>query len=333
VNAGLVLLASLAATKAELLVPVIDGTTWSYQVREQPPNPNAAQTLVVRIAGSEQIGGNDWLKLETHDDDTLIKTELIRVDETGVHCARRTPANGKNVSFDPPQTLITAPLEIGAKWELDDRAAGMDMHQEFTVADQETITVPAGTYHTYRLHCDQPWPIATVIDRWFAPGVGCVKDVTVTRGPGGRLLNRVTTELKSLSRTAAAIAPTLPTATPAPTATPGRPRISVAVAAEREGEPQTDFRSDAPNIFVRWSGQDLPIDTKIRVAWVAEDVGDLAPHDFVIDETHATVRQPDYSARFTLSRPQDGWAEGKYRVDIYFEDDRVASVSVTIHDG
>ncbi|MFN2476665.1 MAG: hypothetical protein ABR526_10045, partial [Chthoniobacterales bacterium] len=194
-NAGAALLASFGTAHAETILPVADGTTWTYQVREQPPNPNAAQTLVVRIAGTEQIGALDWLKLETRDD-ALIKTELIRVDDTGVHCARRTPANGKSVSFDPPQTLIAAPLQLGAKWELDDRAAGMDMHQQFTVEDQETITVPAGTYHAYRLHCDQPWPIATVIDRWFAPGVGCVKDVTVTRGPGGRLLNRVTTELK-----------------------------------------------------------------------------------------------------------------------------------------
>jgi hypothetical protein len=330
--ATLLLFATIISAAAEAILPTAEGTTWEYEAREQPPNPNGSTRVTVRVSGVEQLGSKDLLKLETRVDDSLVRTELISVDDTGVHCARRTLGEGKAVSFDPPQTLVPAPLKEGATWELDDRAAGSDMHQQFTVAAQETVTVRAGTYHAFRLHCEQPWPVATTIDRWFAPGVGCVKDVTATRGPNGRLLNRVTTELKGLSRTAAPSPTVAPTPAPEPIATPGRPRVSVGVAAEREGEPQTEFRSDVPNIFVRWSGQDLPVDTKIRVAWVAEDVGDLAPHDFVVDETHATVRQPDYSARFTLSRPQDGWAEGKYRVDVYVNDDRVASVSVTIHD-
>lgn len=354
-GAALLLLATIGSGRAESILPTADGTTWEYQLREQPPNPDGTAPVTVRISGSEELGAKTLLKFETRTGGELAKTELNEVNDTGVHCYRRNTAGGKSVLFNPPQTLIAAPLQVGAKWELDDRAAGSDMHQQFKVEAQENVTVPAGTYHAYRLHCEQPWPLSIALDRWVAPGVGVVKDVTTTRGPGGRLLSRVTSELKSLGMTAA---PTpAPPSSPAPTASvtiassapdtaappepspaatpPGRPvapQIAVEVTAERDGEARTEFRSDIPNLFVRWAGRDLPIDTVVRIDWVAEDVGDIAPHDFVIDDTEATVRQPDYSARFTLSRPQDGWAEGKYRVDVYLNDQRVKSVAVTIHD-
>ncbi len=320
--AATLIFAVLVTASAESLIPTADGTTWDYEVREQLPSPDAFATLSVRISGTEQLGTKDLLKLETRVGDILTKTELIEADDAGIRLYRRTNAERKTVVSNPPQTLVPAPLQIGAKWELDDRAAGTEMHQQFTVAAQESVTVPAGTYQAYRLHCEQPWPIATVIDRWFVPGVGFVKDVTTVRGPSGRLLSRVTTALKRLSQTPAA----------AVAAAPATPKITLEVAAEPEGSPQTEFPSDIANIFVRWSGEQLPINADLLVAWVAEDVGDIAPHNFIIDDTETTITQSEYGARFTLSRPKDGWAEGKYRVDLYLDDIVMQSVSVTIHD-
>jgi outer membrane usher protein FimD/PapC len=66
------------------------------------------------------------------------------------------------------------------------------------------------------------------------------------------------------------------------------------------------------------------------VAWVAEDVGDLVEPNFVVDETETVAAAPDASARFTLGRPPDGWAEGKYRVEFYVNDQPVETVKVTI---
>lgn len=311
-----------ARAAAASLLPTTEGTTWDYDVREQPARPDAFSTLSVRISGTEQLGRKELLKLETHAGDTLTKTELVEVNDAGIRLYRRTSAERKTVVSNPPQTLVPASLQIGTKWELDDRAAETEMHQQFTVAAQESVTVPAGTYQAYRLHCEQPWPLSTTIDRWFVPGVGFVKDVTTVRGPSGRLLSRMTMSLKRLSQTPA----------PAVSVAPATPKITLEVAAAPEGPPQTDFRSNIANIFVRWSGEQLPINTDLLVAWVAEDVGDIAPHNFIIDETETTITQSEYGARFTLSRPKDGWAEGKYRVDLYLDDIVMQSVSVTIHD-
>ena len=104
------------------------------------------------------------------------------------------------------------------------------------------------------------------------------------------------------------------------------------MSGERDGLPRTEFKSDAPQIFIRWSGVNLPVDESVRVAWIAEDVGDLAPANFVVDEMETTIETAEFGARFTLSRPKDGWAAGKYRVEVYLGEELVQKLNVTIND-
>jgi hypothetical protein len=129
---------------------------------------------------------------------------------------------------------------------------------------------------------------------------------------------------------ASAAPPSEPAASPAEkTAAPSK-KLTVEVSNDPAGGLKTQFKSDIANIYVRWHGHDLPQGAKVRVAWVAEDVGDLVEPNFVIDETEAVAPAPDASARFTLGRPPDGWAEGKYRVEFYVDDVPVETVRVTI---
>ena len=109
-------------------------------------------------------------------------------------------------------------------------------------------------------------------------------------------------------------------------------RADLQLAATRDGPAATEFRSDAPNIFVRWSGQNLPVDETSRITWIAEDVGDIAPPNFVVDEVERNVSTSDFGGRFTLSRPKDGWAPGKYRAELYVADELLATIGVTIRD-
>ena len=121
-----------------------------------------------------------------------------------------------------------------------------------------------------------------------------------------------------------------PAASPAaPAGTPSK-KLTVEVSSEPAGGTKTQFKSDVMNIYVRWQGHELPEGATIRVAWVAEDVGDLVEPNFIIDETEGVAPAPDASARFTLGRPPDGWAEGKYRVEFYVDNLLVETVRVTI---
>ena len=183
--------------------------------------------------------------------------------------------------------------------------------------------------------------MSVALDRWFLPGVGLIKETTVVRGPTGGLLQRTTLELQARPAVVAQ-----PEATPSATAasSPGpaataeekkQPAVSgkrlvVQVSPEASGGSKTEFKSDVQNIYVRWQGRGLPEGARVRVVWVAEDVGDLVEPNFIVDETESVAPAPDARARFTLARPPDGWAEGKYRLDFYVNDELEETVRVTI---
>lgn len=109
-----------------------------------------------------------------------------------------------------------------------------------------------------------------------------------------------------------------------------RKRLIVEVSDSEDGGMKTKFKSDTPNIYVRWHGHGLPEHARVRVAWVAEDVGNIVDPNFVVDETESEAPAPDASARFTLGRPADGWAEGKYRLEFYINDQLEQTVHVLI---
>ncbi len=143
--------------------------------------------FTIRVAGEENIGGKDLLRLETKADDQLIQVQFISVDDRGVLMHGRRATAGEVTTFKPPRVLLPIPLQVGTKWELDDDVAGTTMHQVFKVGAEETVIVPAGEFRAYKLHCEQPWPLSISIDRWFAPGTGFVQEVTTTRGTGRTL--------------------------------------------------------------------------------------------------------------------------------------------------
>ncbi len=107
-------------------------------------------------------------------------------------------------------------------------------------------------------------------------------------------------------------------------------RISIAAASSTAGRPETIFRTSAPRIIVRWRGENLPVGATVRLAWVAEDVGEVVDPGFVIDQTETVIPTPTYAERFTISRPSDGWAPGKYRVDLFVDEALRDTLGITI---
>jgi hypothetical protein len=347
---GLSVALVFAATVArgEPLLPVADGTTWRYESTEEFGGPAAAPkaTSAVEInVGRQSFQGKEFLKFETKTDGVVTKTELMTLDDRGLICHARGGRDGRMAKLDPPQTIVPANLKEGDTWDSDGEVAGMEMHQHFVVGKQEPVTVAAGPYRAFRIHCEDSSLMAASMDRWFFPGVGFVKETTVVRGPTGGLLQRVTLQLQKPPEVVARPKPTpTPTAAPAlPRATPpmtgpaietdpssASKKLIVEVSTDPGGGSKSEFKSNVENIYVRWHGRGLPERATVRVAWVAEDVGDLVEPNFIVDETETVAPAPDSSARFTLGRPPDGWAEGKYRVEFYVNDELEETVRITI---
>ena len=343
----LFLLAAIGA-RAEPILPTDEGTTWTYQSNEETGGPGAgpaASSAVTVTVGRQNFDGKELLKFETRSDDSLVKIELMMLDDKGLVCHARGGKDGRIARLDPPQVVIPAALKVGDSWDSEGEVAGMEMPQRFSVTSEELVRTAAGSFRALRIHCSESSVMSVALDRWFVAGLGFIKETMVVRGPTGGLLQRVTTELQKRPEVIAkpVVAPSPTAAAPSPTqsppirgpaietgpAAPGK-KLIAEVSTDPGGGSQTEFKSDVENIYVRWHGRNLPKDARVRVAWIAEDVGDLVEPNFVVDETETIAPDPDSSARFTLGRPPDGWAEGKYRLEFYVNDQLEETLRVTI---
>lgn len=354
---AIALVVAAVSSRADPLLPTAEGTTWQYDSTETLMGGAPVRSVVTVRAGKQLFDGKEVVKLETLSGNGVSKTELVSVNENGIMSLARSGKDGKIAKLNSPEPIIVAPLKVGAAWDSSGEVAGIKMHQHFTVVAEENVTVPAGRFRAFHLQCEDSSLMSIKLDRWFVPGTGFVKETTVIRGPG--VLQRITLELNKLTEVLAKPAaatpsapspkpteqrpsptpvaaitpvatPSAPAASPEEQATPPPKKLTVEVSSDPAGGLKTEFKSDVANIYVRWQGHDLPEDATVRVAWVAEDVGDLVEPNFIIDETESIAPTPDASARFTLGRPPDGWAEGKYRVEFYLNDLLVETVKVTI---
>jgi outer membrane usher protein FimD/PapC len=93
--------------------------------------------------------------------------------------------------------------------------------------------------------------------------------------------------------------------------------------------PRDVFARDTPKIVCVWRLKGVKSGTVLKGAWIAEDVGNAAPPNYKIFEKAMTITTENEGA-FYLTKPTNGWPVGKYRLEIYFNDDRVKTLPFTI---
>jgi hypothetical protein len=217
--------------------------------------------------------------------------------------------------------MVAAPLKQGATWNFDGQAGDLKVHQSYDVTGEEDIEVPAGEFHAFHIRGEQSSPSRMTIDRWFAPGVGIVKDITTMRATDGDVLERISLELAERPKTENR---------PEVKSDVASKRLSVSFANDQFGKASTVFSSDTSQIYVRWQGQRLRKGARVKAVWIAENIGEDFPQDYKIDEASTTVEGPNAHGVFTLARPEAGWAIGDYRVEFYVDDVLVDAAKLKI---
>jgi len=323
---------STSALAAPLL-PTTPGTTWRYSMTEDVGKGLTISNLktdiggrvrlpvLYRLDGMENVDGKELLKFEMHRAGSITNTDLVTVDDHGITCWARINLDGELIKFNPPQTMVAAPLKRGATWNFDGQAGDLKVQQQYNVTGEEDIEVPAGEFHAFHIRGEQSSPSRMTIDRWFVPGTGIVKDVTTMRATDGDLLQRISLELAERPKIENR---------PEIKSDAASKRLSLSFAKDQFGKPTTTFSSDTPQIYVRWQGQRLRRGGKVKAVWIAENIGEDFPQDYKVDEASATVESQNAHGAFTLARPENGWAIGDYRVEFYVDDVLVDAVKLKI---
>ena len=323
----------ICSALAASLVPTAPGTSWRYNMTEEvgrgfnvsgvkaDADGKIRLPVLYRLEGTENVDGKDLLKFEMHRAGIITNTDLLSVDDHGIFCWARINLDGELVKFNPPQTMIAAPLKKGAAWDFNGQAGDLKVQQHYDVVGEENIGVPAGKFQAFRIHGEQTSPNRMTIDRWFAPGVGIVKDVTTTQDAKGDLLQRISLELVESPKIVER--PEVKS-----DATPKQ--LAVSLAKDRFGKPTTTFSSNTPEIYARWQGQRLRQGASVKAVWIAQNISEDLPQDYKVDEASVVAEAPTARGAFTLARPEDGWMPGDYRVEFYVDNVLVETLKMKI---
>jgi hypothetical protein len=314
------------------IIPTADGTSWQYIMTEEAGEGlrffgtnNSVQKfqlpVTYRLSGRQDVDGKALLKFEMHRAGAVTNTDLLAVNERGIFCFARMDQNGELIKLAPPQTMVETPLKPGARWDFNAEVGGVKVQQHFSVIDEEDVDLAAGKFRAVKIHGEQTSPGLITMDRWFVAGTGIVKDVTTTRNADGTLLRRVTLELTERPKVAPRPEVKSPETAKKLTASLGK----VAV-----GAPVTEFFPGTEKIYARWQGNGLRKGAKIRVLWIAENIGGEVPPDYSIDEATTLATAPDSHGVFTLAMPGEGWAPGDYRVEFYVDEALAETVKLKI---
>jgi hypothetical protein len=93
--------------------------------------------------------------------------------------------------------------------------------------------------------------------------------------------------------------------------------------------PSTEFAPNTPAIYCVWRAEGLKLGAAMRGVWIAEDVGKVAPPNYKIDEAAARTLIAN-QGYFWLSKPNNGFPVGKYRLEIYMGTDLLKTVPFTV---
>jgi hypothetical protein len=304
-----------SVTQAEWPIPTADGTTWRYAfTREGETEPG---TLTRQVFAPKNPEEQSILRIETAINGIAHSTEFLKNESNAILATAYRVQGGKTEAFDPPITILPADLNLGTEWNYHGPIAGLDLNLPLKIVGEGDIDVPAGKFRALHFRGEKNEALFTVADFWFVRGVGSIKETVTQRSPSGDLLTRNTIELAKL---------------PARQQTQSiaeKKKLEASVSTSSDGDPLNVISEDALQIVARWRGHGLRRHSRIRAVWIAQDTG-IAPVDFKVDEATAVAPVDSASGKFTLARPPDGWATGKYRIEFYVDDELTETVELTI---
>ena len=92
----------------------------------------------------------------------------------------------------------------------------------------------------------------------------------------------------------------------------------------------TTFARDTPAVFALLQMEGVQKGDKLRLVWIADDVGEAAPANTQIAEKAMTMEGVPNEGNFSCTKPAKNWPTGKYHVDIYANDKLITTAKFTV---
>jgi hypothetical protein len=115
-----------------------------------------------------------------------------------------------------------------------------------------------------------------------------------------------------------------------PVAKAGVVSVKVRMTTGPQDPPSTTFASNTPKLYAIFKTEGAKTGDKIRGVLIAEDVGDVAPANTKVFETILDMEGDTEAGDFNFNKPTNDWPVGKYRVEIYVNDELATTAKFTI---
>lgn len=106
--------------------------------------------------------------------------------------------------------------------------------------------------------------------------------------------------------------------------------FSQPVLSEAKGGPaKSVFKPGTDKVFLRAKVSGATTSNKAKAEWIAVKTA-VAPPNYKIDSYEMRLSKEANEVTFSMSRPNAGWPEGEYRVDVFLDGKPVAQVPFKI---
>lgn len=112
--------------------------------------------------------------------------------------------------------------------------------------------------------------------------------------------------------------------------------LSDAVSSDDEiGDAKSSFNTDVGKLYLYCTSDEVKKGQVLKGEWIAVDTNNVAPPNYTIDAASVTVDKnlsssEEYTARFSISKPNKGWPKGTYVVKVYVDDQLDQSVNFSV---
>ncbi len=167
--------------------PLQPGNWWIYGMSVKDPD---APDITIKVTGKAKIDGVNCFIYETSVGNRINRRDYLEVRPgDGIYSRKReifTPMGPKEFFPQPPDLLLKFPLKNGLSWEWEDNSLKkLKGFNIFEITGNEIVKTEAGDFNCFRLEVYQENTRGDKLKtiRWFAKGVGMVKETTIVGTP------------------------------------------------------------------------------------------------------------------------------------------------------